>query len=675
MTGATANSRGPRARYALLAALFAAAVVIGAVFFTRFSLPQFLIARLVDPFVGMLLVVAASFAFGTIGIAAAKRLTSVILSREDGEGSSPEPQEKILRFAQDDSDDVPANISAQDDSGDTLLLGVPLFGLALSIVAIAGFATPIAIGTVTIVAALCGAIVGWKPLARLIAEARGARMAILLPPIALAFLGAITPVNTPDELTYKLAVPHLYLQFGRMLELPLNSDSYIPSAVYMADLAALVLSSGIAAKLVHFVLYLLALRVIHRTARDLTERHALWLTAVVAWTPALAIIAGWAWAEWAMIALVLLSFLRWQRFLDSHDTSDLAIAALALGCAISSKYTALPWAIVFITLAIRRMRSSPRALAAAAIITAIAGSFFYIRNAIWTGSPIAPFLLPDSPTIAHYRSALGGWGELIRGYDVFHPAIIDDALGIVMPVLILLSPAALLWRNRRVVDLFLLGAVQLAGLIALAPTSRLMMLALVPLALLGAFVTVQIWETASRAMRVALASVAGIALFGQLVLLAFMFVSRWSVIPYLIGTESEAAYLAHTRDFYQPYTWIETHTPGSAKLLLLAENRTYYLDRRTLAAGNLDGPRVAAWLARFPTPGAFARELHREGITHVVVHRPWYRVAPAPPPSMIEKESLLVVSPATNAMLHAFLGSSGREVYADNAYVVYALNQ
>ena len=607
---------------AVIAAIFAIAVLIASVFFFRFSLPGFLLQRLIDPLVGMVLVLAASFAFGSVILSAAK--------------------------------------DPRHDSGDQLLLGVPLYGLALSILSIAGLATPLAIGGLTILAAIYGGITGWRhihipriPL-------------ILLPPIVLAFLAAITPINTPDELTYKLAVPHLYLQFGRMLELPLNSGSYFPSAVYMADLGALVLSGGIAAKLVHFVLYLLTLRVIRRVTQSILP------AAILAWTPALAIIAGWAWAEWAMIGFLLLSFVRWQQFLDEGRQADLVVAAAALGVAISSKYTALPWAVVFIALAIWRKRDW-RAIGTAAVIVAATGSFFYLRNLLWTGSPIAPFLLPNAPNIAEYRSTLGGWGELVRGYDIFDSAIIDDSLGILLPAAVLLSPFALLWRNRRTVDLFILGLAQFIALVTLAPTSRLMILALVPLTILGATVLERAWESASRAIRIALAATGAIALFGHLVLLAFMFIERWSVIPYLLGTESEAAYLTRTRDFYKPYAWLDEHTPENAKFLLLAENRTYYLDRRALAAGNLDGPRVAAWLARFPTPDAFALELKREGVTHLLVHKPWYFAGQAHTHSLADKENVLVVPPATNTMLHAFLGASGIRIYEDPAYAIYAL--
>src|SRR5205807_9353763 len=119
--------------------------------------------------------------------------------------------------------------------------------------------------------------------------------------IAIAFITAIAPVNSPDELVYKLAIPHAWQLFGRMIELPLNSDSYLAMALQSADLSALALGGGIAAKLAHFGVYLAVIAVVRRIGGD-------WSAIALAFTPALMIIAGWAWSEWGVLGLLLLSY-------------------------------------------------------------------------------------------------------------------------------------------------------------------------------------------------------------------------------------------------------------------------------------------------------------------------------------------------------------------------------
>ena len=92
---------------------------------------------------------------------------------------------------------------------------------------------------------------------------------LLVIPILIAVVEAITPVNSPDELVYKLAVPHAYDMAGRMFEMPLSSHSYITMALQLADLAALVIGGGIAAKLVHLALYFAALAIIRRLTQSI----------------------------------------------------------------------------------------------------------------------------------------------------------------------------------------------------------------------------------------------------------------------------------------------------------------------------------------------------------------------------------------------------------------------
>src|SRR5437764_11005279 len=109
-------------------------------------------------------------------------------------------------------------------------------------------------------------------------------------------------------------------------------------ALQCADVAALALGGGIAAKLAHFGLYLAVLAVVRRIGGE-------WAAIALAFTPALMIISGWAWSEWAVLGLLLVSYDRWRR-------DDIGAGACALGCAISCKYTALPWlfAVVVLTL-------------------------------------------------------------------------------------------------------------------------------------------------------------------------------------------------------------------------------------------------------------------------------------------------------------------------------------
>jgi hypothetical protein len=426
-------------------------------------------------------------------------------------------------------------------------------------------------------------------------------------------------------------------------------------ALQLADLAALVLGGGIAAKIAHLALYFAALAVIRRLTQSVS------ITAIVAWAPVLMLIAGWAWSEWGVIALLVLSI---DRF---HE--DPGIAFAALGGAVASKYTALPWLLAFVIVALFRTRDV-KLLMRGALLVALFGGFFYVRNAVWTGSPFAPLFLPNAPHVYNYKSGgmLSGWGELIRGDDIFDPRIVDESLGIVLPLAAICGLFTLASADRKQRDLAWIGAIQMPILITIAPGSRNIINGVVPLALAGGMVIEKIWLESKPLFRRLLGTAIGLSFAAQLVLAVFVLES-YDIVPYLAGKETARDYVSRVRDFAPAYAWIDMHTPPEARILVLGENRTYDLERETLGGGNLDGPRIVAWLARFPNAAALREELRTQRITHILIHPQWIR----PARTMMEREYTLELPPQEDAVLRALLHDNTSLVYRDKSYLLFAL--
>lgn len=635
--------------------LLGGAIAITAVFLARFRPALLLLAETARPALAAMAVVLAMLAVGTGSLLAAQRFFGREIERE-----------------------IPLL--------DAFIVGFPTFGTLIAIVAWIGVAMHALIAVITFALAAAGVLI---LLRRRLCLPRVSPLLVI--PIIIAVIEAITPVNSPDELVYKLAVPHAYDMAGRMFEMPLSSNSYITMALQLADLAALLLGGGIAAKLVHLALYFAALAIIRRLTQSV------WCVAVVAWTPALMLIAGWAWSEWGLLALLLLSFDRFNvapAILparagavtgESTDAGKIAgathggpvatplnaaIAFAALGGAIASKYTALPWLLAFAIIAVIRTRDL-KFLARGALVVALFGGFFYIRNTVWTGSPFAPLLLPNAPHVFNYKSGgmFSGWGELVRGADVFDAGIVDESLGILLPLAAICGLFALAGRDRKLRDLAWVGAIQMPILITIAPGSRNILNGVVPLALAGGAVMEEIWRDARKATRALLVIAAAIAFAAQLILTIFVLES-YDMVPYLAGKEPARAYMNRVRDFAPVYSWIESHTSPEARILILGENRTYDLDRQTIAGGNLDGPRIAAWLAQFPNADALRAELRRQHVTHLLLHPAWMRA----PKTMMEREYTLDLPPQTNAVLQALLRDRLTLVYSDRSYLLFAVS-
>ena len=648
------NSPGNRRILPLASALVFTGGLL-ALFLGRFTPARTALTRLAEPLAAALLVLLASIALGWLALVLSARA--------------------FRRFG-----GLAGDAVAPSDPLAALLVGLPLYGTLIGAIAWTRTGVPLATIAVTLLLGVGGLLVArrfqftWPQLGP-------GGVVLLLPPVLLALLLATTPVVSPDELVYKLAVPRAYLLHGGMVDLPLNSHSYLTMAQGLACFGALVLSGGIAAKLVHFVLYLGALGAIRRLGDRLEPGSGAFAAAIFAWTPALAIISGWCWNEWVVFGLLTLSWDAWERFKDERSADTAALTMLALGGAVAIKYTALPWLCGFAIVVLlepglrsKRPASWFKLGATSVVILAISGALFYLRNLIWTGSPVAPFLLPHAPAVAHFGGSGGASGiaHLLHGDDIVNHGILDDALGVVLPVCVLLSPFALRGRRRRW-PFFILGAVQFVLFAVLAPMSRLIVVSLLPLGVLGAGVVADAARASGRMVRGVLAATLAIVLAAQLLLVVYVFVTGYDFMAYVAGNEDLAANLTRTRAFAGAYDWIDRNTAADSVVLLIGENRTYHLSRRSLSAGTLDGPRLAAWLGRFSCEAELAAELSRLGVTHVLLHPAW--VAPGVPlPKELDavEASHVVEFPApTWSTVNQFLEHRCRSGYRDNQYLVF----
>ncbi|MGH9420277.1 MAG: hypothetical protein ACRD3J_09905, partial [Thermoanaerobaculia bacterium] len=341
-----------------------------------------------------------------------------------------------------------------------------------------------------------------------------------------------------------------------------------------------------------------------------------------------------------------------------------------LGGAVATKYTALFWLLVFFGIAAVTMRRKPRQLVAAAIVTAVFGGLFYVRNLVWTGSPVAPMLLAQSPTVQHHASTgfFSAWSGL--GDYVIEPGLVDEALGVLMPLSILAAVFAV--KRRQFTHLLILGFVQALILLTLGPGARLMISGVMPLAICGAIVMTEVWEGMGGLWRVLLGTVAAIALAGQTVLVLFV-VDSYDWLPYLSGQETAHRYLERSRPYVHAYDWITAHTPVTSRVLLLGETRAFDLQRQAVWGTNFDGPRIASWLDQFRSPDEMQRAIWQGGITHVVLHKPWYLIKGpgVPPAGMLAREYLLEVPPKTDAVVTAFLKTRAVLRYRDAEYLIF----
>lgn len=499
------------------------------------------------------------------------------------------------------------------------LIGYPLFGTACFLVGLMKVSiwtmAPIAI--LGAIAGVVKLLAGWKGARPTTGERSALGMFAVAVVIACGFVSAQAPPSSLDELAYHLAVPQTWVAEGRVVELPLSSHSYFPLGIESADLLALVLlgarDGGVASHFLHLFAAIAASFLIAR-------RTDSWLaTAAIVTTPALAITAGWSLVDWPLAGLFVATFVALER-------EDTRTASAATAAGLLTKYTFLPFAIL--AWAIRRRR--PHAIA-------LAGLVFFLRNAILTFNPFAPFFSADAPHVSGYRA-------LALADYVFEGSFIDEALGASIVALPAFATGALA-----------LGSVAIAGvLFFLAPSSRI----LVPYLVVPSLTAGE--SLKKRWFAVLIASSIVVQTF-----LVVWFTARGGAFSLLAGGTSEAEYLRKQRPSYAAIEWLNTQLPARSRTLVLGTNELYWFTRPVRGGGNFDGPRVSRYLESLALP----EQLRGDGITHVAV------IAAAVPTSNAQKqqERQTTLSPAAQRNLVAFMNRSAATVTSRGDVTLFAL--
>src|SRR5207248_6359101 len=139
--------------------------------------------------------------------------------------------------------------------------------------------------------------------------------------------------------------------------------------------------------------------------------------------------------------------------------------------------------------------------------------------------------LPNAPQVAGYRG--NAWLGLLRGDDIFDPRIVDESLGVILPLAFIAGLFA--WKKHR--ELVLIGLIQMPILLTIGPGSRNIINGVAPVAIAG-IAWIEEWMPRRLA-----AFVAVIPLFAQLTLVAFT-LDSYDVTRYVAGKENAPQYIA-----------------------------------------------------------------------------------------------------------------------------------
>ncbi|MFI5348373.1 MAG: glycosyltransferase family 39 protein [Elusimicrobiota bacterium] len=458
-----------------------------------------------------------------------------------------------------------------------------------------------------------------------------------IPALAVALYGvygmffASGPQIFYDSLVYHLALPDLYLRHGRIFPTPFYVYSGIPFGTEMLYLWLLPLDpSGSLCQLLHWSLGLLTAGTIVTTGRRLrSTRGGLWGAALFYTNPMVLMSGRWAAVElcsgfymaltaWAMIMLGRGNEFGWT-----------ILTGIFAGLALGTKYqmiVLLPAIAVFMRYAGGRRAGGRSMLWILSIAVAVAAPWG-LKNIFFYGNPVYPFLArffsrsgiieSGMPMAASLNTSWRDFAGQIWSYS-FSPEA-DNLLSLVylisIPLFVFFRPP----RSAR--SLLIFAAAIWLPLNAISSFSRYNIPLLAPLSLALGLSLFSFPETVRT-----LAQGAYALIFCYCGLAAYNTPGMENFWRTLNSPQAANEYLSHAQPgypnpSYAAFQWANTHLPAAAKLLLVCDERGFYLERDRFPAGFYAQQPLLYFTRTSASSEELYQKLRGENVTHLFINK------------------------------------------------------
>ncbi len=475
------------------------------------------------------------------------------------------------------------------------------------------------------------------------------RSAAILAFILTFLMTLLPPWDAFDALLYHLTIPQLWLQDGGLKAY--NFPHYwFPGLVEGVYFWGLRLGSEIVPQQIHFAWALCTALLIWDWARRLWDNlTAWWALLLLISMPSLLLLASWAYTDMALtfFGVAMLYTLSYGK--EQNDTRWWSLSAVSAGMAMGVKYTSFVMPLTAVILIFIWKFHEKRILYIEVIkfsaISALVGMVWYLRNWLWMGNPIYPFLFGgrywDSFRAAWFAGAGTGSGWDLKalillpltvtlGYQDIN--FIDADIG---PLLLLALPLAL-WMLARVKRddasrkttltaigffAFLSAAFWVYGYITSRNLwqTRLLLPALVPFAIPAAVGIIAINDLNTKQLRLyfIVSIIAAASIYSSLLDASLTVIAR-NPLSIATGITASQSYLERYQPAYGHAIQMVSQTSINSRIYLLFEPRSYEMGRRIQPDPILDNFSHDVYLHKDPEDIVNAWQL--QGYTHVLLN-------------------------------------------------------
>lgn len=466
----------------------------------------------------------------------------------------------------------------------------------------------------------------------------------------LSFLLSLAPpVEAFDGLLYHLTIPSLWIRDGGIQLIDLHPYWY-PSLLEGMFIFPIAFDLDSTPQLFHWTFGLLCLSIIFAWSQELFgSRVAWWSVAIFISMPSIPWIAAWAYTDLGLTFYVLVTLYAMAQWLKSNsDVNWLMLTGIFCGFAVGIKYTSftLPLAICFmLILSLKNdFKKRLKNLATFIIFALFSGGIWYLRNLIWTGNPVYPFVF-GGPNWDSFRAdwyANTGTGI---GFDLFELVMLPlfTTLGIkdetffdgrIGPFYLILLPMflSIIWKHYKVpnnkaqeINLLLLfgglsiffwviGVMQTINLVQ----ARLLLpglIALIPL-FAKSILKLNFFDTSKFKLSFIFSTLMAFTIFVFILDFGLLIFFRNPIMA-TVGAEPRLAYIQRLNPSYAQLLTLAEKTPSEAFIYLINEPRSYGINRLVQPDANHDN--LAHDFYLYPTNEEVFLAWKKQGYTHVLV--------------------------------------------------------
>jgi|GEM_PF-3028094 len=495
---------------------------------------------------------------------------------------------------------------------------------------------------------------------------------VIFTALALAFINSFSLPIHDYPLSASLSTARRYLLEGGLVNISFNYISDLPQGMTMLYAMARALGGSSLPGLMTFSFFFLMLISVYAVSRKISNRTAaLFAFGAAATTP---VLYRFLMIDHLFVASAFYSFMAFycfQRWGRGFDLRWLVISGLFCGFSLSfGLFTLFTPFILLLMIYVTFVRGKKSidfhehidTLSAFLIPFVLVLLPVILKNFFHTGYFLFPFVTGHSPHTLQLglETAKSAWGYMFPLWHIpFEDKISIYNFFMLGPLYFLIIPCFVFFkRYERPVKEVVFYIVLYLGIYTVAGRKTPFLFSLIPF---GAVFSVSLMKSFSQGKKyfpVFLYTSLGVVLLVNIHMILPDALDS-ERINYVFGYEEKNEYLNRIEGM-EVFSFINNEIPVESRVFVVGENRTYYIDRKTLSPGLLTKEPVEYYIRRFASPRGVINKLKNEGFSYMLINR---------------RSAEEYVGFRSESILRVFEGILEKcdEIYRNGGYSVYEL--